>query len=155
MDDRKSAVLRAVVEAYIDDAQPVGSGAIASGSGLDVSSATIRSEMASLETEGLLTSPHTSSGRIPTEKGYRYFVDHIGGPGRLAPTETRRVRDFFQRAQGRDRRKASEHLGAAIESHCLCGRDRRSGTRSGRDPVRAGCDARAWTSVARTGSIHR
>ena len=100
MDDRKSAVLRAVVEAYIEDAQPVGSGAIVSGSGLDVSSATIRSEMASLETEGLLTSPHTSSGRIPTEKGYRYFVDHIGGPGRLAPTETRRVRDFFQRAQG-------------------------------------------------------
>jgi len=100
MDDRKSAVLRAVVEAHIESAQPVGSGALTSASGLGVSSATIRNEMASLETEGYLTSPHTSSGRIPTEKGYRYFVDNIGGPGKLAPTETRRVSNFFAIAQG-------------------------------------------------------
>jgi len=100
MDERKATVLRAVVEAYIDTAQPIGSGALSGHGDLAVSSATIRSEMASLETEGYLASPHTSAGRIPTEKGYRYFVDNIGGPGRLGPTDTRRVSDFFTRAQG-------------------------------------------------------
>ena len=100
MDERKATVLRAVVEAYIDTAQPIGSGALSGHGDLAVSSATIRNEMASLETEGYLASPHTSAGRIPTEKGYRYFVDNIGGPGRLGPTDTRRVSDFFERAQG-------------------------------------------------------
>ncbi len=100
MDERKATVLRAVVEAYIDNAQPVGSGVLAGHQQLAVSAATIRNEMAALENEGYLASPHTSAGRVPTEKGYRYFVDNIGGSGKLAPTETRLVVDFFERAQG-------------------------------------------------------
>ena len=56
--------------------------------------------MAALESDGYLASPHTSAGRVPTEKGYRYFVDNLGGPGSLGSAETRRVSDFFERAQG-------------------------------------------------------
>jgi heat-inducible transcriptional repressor len=99
MDDRKATVLRAVVESFIDTAQPVGSRAVADLAGLDVSAATIRNDMAALEAEGYLSQPHTSAGRIPTEAGYRYFVDALG-PGRLDVTETRQVRAFFEHAQG-------------------------------------------------------
>jgi heat-inducible transcriptional repressor len=99
MDERKATVLKAVVETFIDTAQPVGSRAVADRTRLDVSSATIRSEMASLETEGYLHQPHTSAGRIPTEKGYRYFVDALG-PGRLSDPELVQVRAFFRHARG-------------------------------------------------------
>ncbi len=100
MDERKATILRAIVEHYIDTAQPIGSATIAVKAGLEVSSATIRNEMAQLETEGYLEQPHTSAGRIPTQKGYRYFVDQLGAPGRLGPVETRQVRAFFDKAQG-------------------------------------------------------
>jgi len=99
MDERKATVLRAVVESFIDTAQPVGSRAVTELSGLDVSAATIRNDMASLEADGFLAQPHTSAGRIPTEAGYRYFVDALG-PGRLDATATRQVRKFFAHAQG-------------------------------------------------------
>ena len=99
MDERKATVLRAVVESFIDTAQPVGSRVVSELSGLDVSAATIRNDMAALENDGFLTQPHTSAGRIPTEAGYRYFVDALG-PGRLDATETRQVRAFFDHAQG-------------------------------------------------------
>ena len=75
LDDRKTAILKAVVARYIHSTQPVGSAAAAAAASLDVSSATVRNEMAVLEQEGYLVSPHTSAGRIPTDKGYRYFVD--------------------------------------------------------------------------------
>ena len=71
LDDRKAAVLRAVVEEYIETAQPVGSGHVVASSGLAVSAATIRNEMGALERDGYLQQPHTSAGRVPTEKGYR------------------------------------------------------------------------------------
>ena len=100
LDDRKAAILRAVVQEYIETAQPVGSGRIARADGVDVSSATVRNEMATLETEGYLVQPHTSAGRIPTEKGYRYFVDTIGSPGALRGDQARQVRDFFRAAHG-------------------------------------------------------
>ncbi len=100
LDDRKARVLRAVVQEYIETAQPVGSGRVAETPGVDVSSATVRNEMAVLENEGYLTQPHTSAGRIPTEKGYRYFVDTIGAPGALRGDQARQVRDFFARAHG-------------------------------------------------------
>jgi heat-inducible transcriptional repressor len=77
LDDRKSTILRAVVEEYIHTALPVGSGHVASAPGVAVSSATVRNEMASLEQEGFLAQPHTSAGRIPTQAGYRYYVDHL------------------------------------------------------------------------------
>lgn len=77
VDERKAAILRAVIEQYTDTAQPVGSSAAARSAGLSVSAATVRNDMAALENEGYLTQPHTSAGRVPTEKGYRYFVDSL------------------------------------------------------------------------------
>ena len=74
---REQKLLKALVDSYIKDGQPVGSKALARDSGLDVSSATIRSIMADLEKQGLVSSPHTSAGRIPTAKGYRMFVDAL------------------------------------------------------------------------------
>ena len=100
LDDRKAAILRAVVEEYIETADPVGSARVASGSGVNVSSATIRNEMAVLEREGYLVQPHTSAGRIPTDKGYRFFVDQLAGPGTLDRPRQQQVRDFFARAHG-------------------------------------------------------
>ena len=76
-DDRRQAVLRAIVEGYVATSEPVGSKALASQHGLTVSPATIRNDMAALEDDGLITQPHTSAGRIPTDKGYRAFVDHL------------------------------------------------------------------------------
>src|SRR5205085_3531366 len=77
LDDRKAAILRAVVKEYIETAQPVGSSHVARSAALPVSSATVRNEMGVLERDGYLTQPHTSAGRIPTDKGYRFFVDHL------------------------------------------------------------------------------
>ncbi len=100
LDERKSAILRAVVAEYIETAQPVGSGHIAGAEGIDVSSATVRSEMAALEDDGFLAQPHTSAGRVPTDKGYRFFVDQLSGPGVLPSSEAQQVRQFFDRAHG-------------------------------------------------------
>lgn len=97
LDERKATILRAVVAEYIETAQPVGSGHVASSPEVNVSSATVRNDMAALEAEGYLAQPHTSAGRIPTEKGYRFFVDQLGGPGKLGASETQQVRSFFNR----------------------------------------------------------
>lgn len=75
LDDRSKLLLKALVERYIEDGQPVGSRTLSRASGLDLSAATIRNVMADLEALGLIASPHTSAGRIPTAKGYRLFVD--------------------------------------------------------------------------------
>jgi heat-inducible transcriptional repressor len=99
LDERKSAILRAVVEEYIETAQPVGSAAVARTAQVRVSSATIRNDMAVLENEGFLHQPHTSAGRVPTEKGYRYFVDSIN-PATLGAPETVRVSQFFRQMHG-------------------------------------------------------
>jgi heat-inducible transcriptional repressor len=101
LDDRKTAILSAVVNEYITTAQPVGSQHIAAASGIGVSSATVRNEMAVLEQEGYLTQPHTSAGRIPTDKGYRFFVDHLATPGRVDAATQHRIGDFFAAAHGR------------------------------------------------------
>lgn len=100
LDERKASILRAVVEEYIQTAQPVGSGHVATAPGVGVSSATVRNEMAVLEDEGYLHQPHTSAGRVPTDKGYRFFVDSLSEPGRLGIAETQQVRAFFERAHG-------------------------------------------------------
>jgi heat-inducible transcriptional repressor len=99
LDDRKAAILRAVVREYIETAQPVGSAHV-SRSGLGVSPATVRNEMALLEREGYLTQPHTSAGRVPTDKGYRFFVDQLTGPGPLGPGQRQQVKEFFAQAHG-------------------------------------------------------
>lgn len=74
---RKEKILSAVVEKYVETGEPIGSKALLDLTGLDVSSATIRNELKSLDDEGYLAQPHTSAGRIPTKKGYRYYVDHL------------------------------------------------------------------------------
>ena len=98
LDERKAAILRAVVEEYIETAQPVGSSHIAPT--VNVSSATVRNDMAALEHEGYLRQPHTSAGRVPTDKGYRYFVDSLRGPGQLGTAQVQQVRTFFAKAHG-------------------------------------------------------
>src|SRR3954451_17229404 len=100
LDDRKAAILRAVVEEYIETAQTVGSQHVAQHTGLSVSPATVRNEMAVLERDGYLVQPHTSAGRIPTDKGYRFFVDSLTQPGPLQPAQSQQVRDFFAKAHG-------------------------------------------------------
>ena len=97
---RKEEILRAVVECYIAGASPVGSGTVCDSQDFGVSPATIRKEMLSLEQAGYLHQPHTSSGRVPTEAGYRYFVDGLMEPYRLGPTEGRQISEFFEQAHG-------------------------------------------------------
>lgn len=96
--ERRAAVLRAIVEEYVATAQPVGSQTVARSRGLGVSSATVRNDMTVLERDGYLAQPHTSAGRIPTDRGYRYFVDHFGEPSPLGPSQRRAVLDFFTTA---------------------------------------------------------
>ncbi len=101
LDERKTAILSAVVQEYITSAMPVGSTHIAGAPGVNVSSATVRNEMAVLEQEGYLIQPHTSAGRVPTDKGYRFFVDHLVLPGRLDASTRDEVGAFFRNAHGR------------------------------------------------------
>ena len=91
LDDRKTAILSAVVHEYIATAQPVGSSHLVDAPGVGVSSATVRNELAHLEQEGFLIQPHTSAGRIPTDKGYRYFVDNLTTPGPLDLAQTAQI----------------------------------------------------------------
>lgn len=93
LSDRKKKILRAIIENYIETAEPVGSKAVASTPGLNVSSATVRNEMADLEELGLLEQPHTSAGRIPSPKGYRIYVNELMDDYRLSVQETRRLNE--------------------------------------------------------------
>ena len=95
---RKGAVLNAVVEEYVRSGEPVGSETIAESSGLGVSSATIRNEMAALEELGFLTHPHTSAGRIPTDTGYRHYVDTQPHGVRLRDAHRRAIAGYFAEA---------------------------------------------------------
>ncbi|HEX2849565.1 MAG TPA: heat-inducible transcriptional repressor HrcA [Acidimicrobiales bacterium] len=97
LDERKAAILRAVVEEYIETAQPVGSSRLVHSAHLQVSPATVRNELAVLERDGYLVQPHTSAGRVPTDKGYRFFVDQLTPKGRLEAAQRQAVADFFSR----------------------------------------------------------
>lgn len=99
LNHRRATVLNAVVAEHISSGHPIGSGHLTGVEGLDVSSATIRSEMSSLERDGYLTHPHTSAGRIPTDRGYRYFVDTLPASGLAGPRVTQ-VQQFFDGAGG-------------------------------------------------------
>ncbi len=98
LSERKAAILHALVQHYIRTGEPVGSEALAQASGLRVSSATIRNELASLEELGFLTQPHTSAGRAPTDLAYRYYVDLLPTRSRLRDTERRAIVGFFDEA---------------------------------------------------------
>jgi heat-inducible transcriptional repressor len=100
LDERKAAILRTVVTDYVETAQPVGSSQVARDPAIDVSPATIRSDMAALERDGYLTHPHTSAGRVPTDKGYRFFVDHLELPLPLGEAKQEQIQDFFSHAHG-------------------------------------------------------
>jgi heat-inducible transcriptional repressor len=95
---RKSAVLHAIVEEYVRSGEPVGSETIAERAGIGVSSATIRNEMAALEELGYLKHPHTSAGRIPTDIGYRHYVDSLPPGGRLREAQRRAIAGYFAEA---------------------------------------------------------
>ena len=100
MDQRKRRILQAVTEDYIASAEPVGSRTIARKYQLGVSPATIRNEMADLEEAGYLEQPHTSAGRIPSDKGYRYYVDALLDPVGPSAAERRRLHEeVFSQAE--------------------------------------------------------
>ena len=75
--ERKKKILSAVIESYINTGEPIGSKALINETGLDVSSATVRNDLADLTNKGYLVQPHTSAGRIPTLQGYRYYIDNL------------------------------------------------------------------------------
>ena len=96
--ERQRDLLRAVIREYIATAQPVASGALVRRYRLDLSSATVRNELAALEDLGLLTHPHTSAGRVPTDLGYRYFIESLMPRPGLHPEEQLTVSHQFQQA---------------------------------------------------------
>ena len=91
--NRKKRILRAIVEIYIITAEPVGSKAVAQQAGLDISTATIRNEMADLTEMGYLEQPHTSAGRVPSPMGYRLYVNELMGEHQLTIQETQRINE--------------------------------------------------------------
>ena len=98
LDDRRLEVLRAIVQDYVSTQEPVGSRALADRHDLGVSPATIRNDMAALEDEGYITQPHTSAGRVPTDKGYRLFVDRLSSVKPLTAAERRAIASFLDGA---------------------------------------------------------
>src|SRR4051794_27296119 len=98
VEDRKLAVLRAIVEDYVATHEPVGSKTLVERHQLGVSPATVRNDMAALEEEGLITQPHTSAGRIPTDKGYRLFVDRLTTIKPMTPAEKRAIASILDGA---------------------------------------------------------
>ena len=97
-DERRLAVLRAIVEDYVATEEPVGSKALVERHGLGVSPATVRNDMAALEDDGLITQPHTSAGRVPTDKGYRLFVDRLTNIKPMTTAEKRAIATFLEGA---------------------------------------------------------
>jgi len=120
MDARKQALLKFVIEEYIATAEPVGSAFVTKKGDFDVSAATVRNEMRDLEEEGYLTHPHTSAGRIPTEKGYQYYVDTIMEVGEVGKKIQKAIDDAVEAgSDARDKVKqvakfAAEHLASSI-----------------------------------------
>jgi heat-inducible transcriptional repressor len=98
VDDRRLEVLRAIVEDFVATQEPIGSKALAERHQLGVSPATLRSDMAALEDEGYLASPHTSAGRVPTARGYRLFVDRLATVKPLSAPERRAIASFLEGA---------------------------------------------------------
>jgi heat-inducible transcriptional repressor len=99
LDPRSNSILRAVIEEYVETATPVGSAALVQRYRMGVSSATVRNILADLEAAGLLTHPHTSAGRIPTDAGYRFFVESIADSAVLPPVEQLMIRHQFGQVQ--------------------------------------------------------
>jgi heat-inducible transcriptional repressor len=118
LDTRKEALLESLVREYVRTAEPVGSSLLAGKAGLDVSAATIRNELAELESAGYLAQPHTSAGRVPTERAYRYFIEHLANAKR-SPIK---IRDEVRRVPARDeheRLRQAANMLANEASECV------------------------------------
>jgi len=113
MDHRSRLLLKALVERYIVDGQPVGSRTLSRHSGLDLSPATIRNVMADLEELGLIASPHTSAGRIPTPRGYRLFVDSLLT---VKPIEVEKTEEMQDRLQSADPQRLLSSAASLLSS---------------------------------------
>jgi heat-inducible transcriptional repressor len=109
LDERQAAVLRAIIRAHGRSGEPVGSRTVSDGAGLRLSPASIRGIMADLEDRGLLAQPHTSAGRVPTDKAYRVYVDHMVGRPQMTASQAR----VIDQELGRSRGEVAELLGAA------------------------------------------
>ncbi len=120
MDDRKQRVLRAIVTLYGIDGEPVGSGSLAREFGHAVSSATLRSEMSALTKLGLLEQPHTSAGRVPSAKGYRYYIDNLLDMGGALPLPERREIDALFHAMDRDPDHLAQSAAQALSGMTGC-----------------------------------
>ena len=116
LSERRSQILKYIVEQYVADARPVGSERIARQYAA-VSSATIRNDMAALEEVGLITQPHTSAGRVPTDAGYRFYVQHLMRDRELSPTEQRTIRHQFHQVES----DVDEwvHLASSVLAHSV------------------------------------
>ena len=98
LSERRLQVLRAIVQDYVGTEEPVGSKALTERHNLGVSPATVRNDMSALEDEGYIAQPHTSAGRIPTDKGYRLFVDKLAGVKPMTAPERRAIQNFLDGA---------------------------------------------------------
>ncbi len=98
VDQRRASILQEVVRRYIETSQPVSSSVVTQAADIDASAATVRAEMAALERDGYLEQPHTSAGRIPTDRGYRFFVDHLESSRELPRDQQQSVKGFFDHA---------------------------------------------------------
>lgn len=96
LEERKKLILKAVIDSYIETAEPIGSKTLAIQNNFNISSATIRNEMSELEERGYLIHPHTSAGRIPTDKGYREYVDNLVMIPKMSPKEYKKVHEYFK-----------------------------------------------------------
>ncbi|MBK8525412.1 MAG: heat-inducible transcriptional repressor HrcA [Betaproteobacteria bacterium] len=110
LDERARILLKTLVERYITDGQPVGSRALSKFSGLDLSAATVRNVMADLEDAGFIASPHTSAGRIPTARGYRFFVDSLLTINPLERVRIEEIEDQLQSPQPQQLISSASHL---------------------------------------------
>ena len=99
LNERKTKILHAIIKNYLETGEPVGSRTISKYTDLNLSSATIRNEMADLEELGYIVQPHTSAGRIPSDKGYRFYVDHLMQERHLPTTARRATQSVFPSSQ--------------------------------------------------------
>ena len=113
LDERKKKILACVVENYIANGEPVGSKLVSSFLDNAVSSATIRNDMAALEKQGLLVQPHTSAGRVPTQAGYRFYVDHLMSKAKIKEKDKHYI-DAFLKSMDSDPNKLVEHISHAL-----------------------------------------
>lgn len=95
--ERQLLILQIIIDDFIRSAHPVGSRSLAKKKGISFSSATIRNEMADLEELGFIEKTHTSSGRVPSEKGYRFYVDHLLSPEKVSHKEIKRINDLLRK----------------------------------------------------------